>query len=122
VDAGALHTLNELSFKANPDYRPQSFTAFREEHLMAHDFDPTLSSVSEYDGQPVDFLLARLWREERAGYIDLLGVHPDHRTRGLGTALLQTALARFAAAGLQEAQLGVASDNPGRCGYTSAWE
>jgi ribosomal protein S18 acetylase RimI-like enzyme len=39
-------------------------------------------------------------------------VHPEHRGRGLGAALLLDAFARFAAAGLTEAQLGVASDNP----------
>lgn len=56
--------------------------------------------------------------------MDLLGVHPNHRSRRLGTALLQNAFVHFAAAGLREAQLGVASDNPQalrlyeRCGMT----
>lgn len=68
--------------------------------------------MAEYDGRPVGFLLARRWRRERVGFVDLLGVHPDHRAGGLGSALLRTAYARFAAAGLREAQLGVASDNP----------
>ena len=111
-DAAALHALNDVSFKASPDYQPYSFGGFYEEHLRAHDLDRELSYVAERDGQPIGFLLARRWRQQNVGFIDLLGVHPDHRTQGLGTAMLQTAFARFAAAGLREAQLGVASDNP----------
>jgi mycothiol synthase len=58
------------------------------------------------------YLLARRWRGEPVGFVDLLGVHPEHRGRGIGTWLLLNAFARFAGAGLREAQLGVASDNP----------
>ena len=49
---------------------------------------------------------------EGIGYVDVLGVHPDHQRRGVGSALLRAAFARFAAAGLDPAVLGVASDNP----------
>lgn len=123
-DAPALQTLNDVSFKASADYRPYSFAAFYQEHLRPHDFDPELSHVAEADGRPVGFLLARRRREENAGFIDLLGVHPEHRSRGLATAMLQTAFARAAAAGLRQVELGVASDNPNalrlyeRCGMT----
>ena len=123
-DAPALHALNEDSFKASADHRPYSLTAFCEEHLRPHDFDPELSHMVESDGRPVGFLLARRRRQENAGFIDLLGVHPEHRTRGLATAMLQIAFARFAAAELRQAELGVASDNPNalrlyeRCGMT----
>ena len=47
------------------------------------------------------------------GYVDLLAVQKSERGRGLGTALLLTAFAAFAQAGLREARLEVASDNPG---------
>jgi mycothiol synthase len=111
-DAAAVHGLNETSFSGNADYRPETFISFRDEHLRAHDLDPTLSCLAEYDGDLVGFLLARRWREESVGFVDLLGVRPDHRRRGLATAMLKTTFVRFAAAGLREAQLGVASDNP----------
>jgi mycothiol synthase len=111
-DAAALHALNKVSFKASPDYQPYSLSAFNEEHLHAHDFDPELSYLAESAGRPVGFLLARRWQDKHVGFIDLLGVHPDHRTRGLATTMLQSAFACFAAAGLREAELGVASDNP----------
>lgn len=123
-DAPALHALNEVSFKASADHRPYSPTAFHDEHLRPRDFDPELSHVAESDGRPVGFLLARRRRQENAGFIDLLGVHPEHRTRGLATGMLQNAFARFAAAGLRQVELGVASDNLNalrlyeRCGMT----
>ena len=123
-DACTLHALSDVSFKANGDDRPYSSTAFYDEHLRPHDFDPELSQLADSDGRPVGFLLARRRRAENAGFIDLLGVHPEHRTRGLATAMLQNAFARFAAAGLRQAELGVASDNPNalrlyeRCGMT----
>ncbi len=56
--------------------------------------------------------LARRW-DAGVAYVDILAVHPDHQRLGLGSALLRSAFHGFAAAGLREAQLGVASDNPG---------
>jgi ribosomal protein S18 acetylase RimI-like enzyme len=58
-------------------------------------------------------VLCRRWAGEGVGFVDLLGVDPNERGRGLGSTLLRCAFASFAAAGLREAQLGVASDNPG---------
>ena len=49
---------------------------------------------------------------EGSGYVDLLAVDPSERGRGLGTSLLLTAFECFARAGLREAWLDVASDNP----------
>ena len=47
-----------------------------------------------------------------SGYVDLLAVDPSERGRGLGVSLLLTAFEDFARAGLREAWLDVASDNP----------
>jgi mycothiol synthase len=111
-DAKTVHALSEASFAGNADYRSETFVAFQDEHLRVHDLDQTLSCLAERDGGVVGFLLARCWWEEGIGFVDLLGVHPEHRRRGLATAMLTTTFARFAGAGLREAQLGVASDNP----------
>ena len=112
ADAPALHALDMLSFADNADYRPEPLEAFVDEHLRAHDLAPELSLVACAGEAMAGFLLARRWRAERAGFVDLLAVHPERRRRGLGSALLGIAFARFAADGLREAQLGVASDNP----------
>ncbi len=111
-DALALHALDAASFGAAPYYRPESVAEFCEEHLGAHDLDPTLSCVAVRHETIVGFLLARRWKDEAIGYVDILAVHPDEQRRGLGTALLQAAFVGFADIGLREAHLGVASDNP----------
>ena len=111
-DADALHALDAAAFGPAPDYHPESLESFTEAHLESHDLAPELSRVGERDGRIVGFLLARRWVEAPVGYVDILAVHPDEQGRGLGSALLRSAFAAFAAAGLAEAQLGVASDNP----------
>ncbi len=112
LDAAAAHALDDASFAAVPDYNPHSLEQFVDEHLRAHDLRPELSTVAELGERMVGFALCRHWVQESAGFVDLLAVHPDHQRRGLGSVLLRTSFSRFAAAGLTEAQLGVASDNP----------
>jgi mycothiol synthase len=111
-DATTLHALDAASFATAPDYHSESLEAFRKEHLDAHDLDPELSRVAELGGQIAGFLLARHWIEAPVGFVDILAVHPDHQHIGIGTTLLVEAFRRFRAAGLREAQLGVASSNP----------
>jgi mycothiol synthase len=111
-DALEVHALDDEAFSANPDYTPETFEAFREEHLRAHDLDPALSCVAVHGERIAGYLLARRWREEAIGFVDILAVHPGHQRRGVATAMLATAFSNFACAGIPEAQLGVASDNP----------
>lgn len=112
ADAARLHELDAESFASVPDYEPESLETFRREHLHAPDIDPSLSFVAERGGAAAGFLLARRWDEPAVGFVDLLAVHPDHQRRGVGRALLERAFAAFTAAGLTEAQLSVAGDNP----------
>jgi mycothiol synthase len=112
TDATTVYELNEASFSANADYRPQAITTFIERHLSAHDFDPRLSCVAEDSGVAIGFLLACRLPDEAIGFVDLMGVHPDYRRRGVATAMLTATFLAFASAGLREAELGVASDNP----------
>ena len=111
-DGRALHALDAESFASSPDYVPESYEMFVQEHLRAHDVAPELSLVAQDGREVVGFLLARRWQHEGSGYVDLLAVAPSHQRRGIGTALLTHAFAGFASAGLVQAQLGVASDNP----------
>lgn len=111
-DARAIYRLDADSFADSPDYQPMSFETFVAHHLEVHDFAPALSVVAERGTELIGFLLTRLWREEAAGHVDVLAVGPTQQGRGVGTAMVRRALARYAAAGLREAQLGVASTNP----------
>jgi mycothiol synthase len=111
-DARALHALDADAFGSVADYMPESYELFVQRHLRAHDVALGLSLVAHDGERIVGFLLARRWEHEGSGYIDLLAVSPGHQRRGLGTALLTHGFAAFAAAGLVQAQLVVASDNP----------
>jgi len=110
-DAPALHAVDGAAFSSLPDFTPGSLAGFTEEHLRAHDTSPALS-LAAMDGEAiVGFLLTRRW-QDHVGFVDILAVHPSHQRRGLGGAMLSHAFASYATAGLREAQLGVASDNP----------
>ena len=112
ADARELHALDDLAFANAPDYVRESVAAFTEEHLGCHDHDPSLGRVASVGGQIVAFAISRRWDAEQAGYVEILAVHPDHQRRGIGTALLDDVFTAYARAGLREAQLSVASDNP----------
>jgi ribosomal protein S18 acetylase RimI-like enzyme len=71
-----------------------------------------LSVVAEDAGTVVAFLLCRRRDRDTVACLDVLAVDPDHQRRGIGAALLGRTFAAAAAAGLGEAQLTVASDNP----------
>jgi len=111
-DGHAVHAADEAAFADNPDYEPESFSAFYDEHLDTPELDPSLSRVARRGHAVAGFTLCRQ-QGPAIGYVDLLAVQKSERGRGLGTALLLTAFAAFAQAGLHEARLEVASDNPG---------
>jgi mycothiol synthase len=111
-DARSLHALDDAAFSSAPDYTPESPETFRQEHLEAHDFDAGLSLIAEGEERIVACLLARRRDEAASAFVAILAVDPGRQRRGIGAALLQNAFARFAAAGLRQAQLMVASDNP----------
>jgi mycothiol synthase len=114
ADGEAIHRLDDVAFSAVPDYNPSTFEQFRDGHFAAHDLSTNLSVVAEAQkrGALAGFALTKVWPLEKVGFVDILAVHPDLQGRGLGSAILRYAFAGYAAAGLREAQLGVATDNP----------
>ena len=110
-DGRALHAADAAAFSGNADYRQESFEAFRREHLADGCLDREFSLVAHHGDAVAGFTVCRDWGAG-VGYIDLLAVIETERRRGLGTLLLLSAFADFARAGLREAVLDVASDNP----------
>jgi mycothiol synthase len=111
ADARALHLADTASFAGNADFQPSSFESFELEHLQSPYLDHALSRVARRADAIAGFTLCRR-NAEGSGYVDLLAVDPSERGRGLGTGLLLTAFEAFARAGLRDAWLDVASDNP----------
>jgi mycothiol synthase len=110
-DASALAEADARMFAGNADYTPMSFQDFYDEHLLSPQLDASLSLVARREDTVVGFALCRRWGRD-GGFIDLLAVDPAQRRQSLGAALLHGALDGFARAGLRQARLDVASDNP----------
>lgn len=110
-DAEAIHAADAATFAENPDYVPETFEDFRAEHLAIAQFDAEASVVARRHGSVAGYALCQRLPGE-IGYVDVLGVAAQERGRGLGAAIVGYALAAFARAGLREARLEVASDNP----------
>jgi ribosomal protein S18 acetylase RimI-like enzyme len=111
ADAHVLHEADRRMFAENADYESLSYEVFRDEHLSRPGLAPDLSTVARRGDRVVGFTLCSRVADG-VGLIDLLAVEAGERRRGLGRALLVRALRGFAAAGLSEARLDVASDNP----------
>lgn len=79
--------------------------------------------VAVVDGRAVGFVAARYAEEgeARAGEIYMVAVDPAHQGRGIATALMQEALTRFKALGLDLAVIGTGGD-PGHAPARALYE
>jgi mycothiol synthase len=113
-DAEAVWRVDTAAFSGAPDFDQVTLDEFREEALLAHDFDPTASFVADRDGEIVGFVVSLRWEEDDppAGYVSILGVDPAAQGEGIGTSLLFSAFRAFAEGGLREVVLGVSMENP----------
>ncbi len=112
ADGAAIHRLDQEAFATVAGTEPESYEEFAEEHLQGRDLDVSLSRVAERDGEILGFALTRRREAESAAYVDILAVDPPEQGRGVGRTLLLEVFAAARRAGLAEAQLGVAGDNP----------
>ena len=75
---------------------------------------PELGQVALIDGEPAGFIRC-LIREEKYrpdyGLIGILGVFPEYRRKGIGTALVNYAITKFKDYGLQYAYVGTKENN-----------
>lgn len=67
--------------------------------------------VAEVEGQPVGFIAARPDWETRIGAIPDMAVHPAHQGKGIGTALLKTALEYLSAQGMEYVRIETLEQN-----------
>jgi mycothiol synthase len=110
-DGPTLHEVDQAAFVTADGFEPESYAAFSEQHLKAHDLDGQLSRVAERDGEILGFALTRRHGAESAAYVAILAVRPGEQGRGIGRTLLVDVFQEARRAGFTEVQLGVASDN-----------
>jgi mycothiol synthase len=112
-DEDQLRAAVNEAFANDPFFHEETPERFREFNLRARGFDPSLWLLA-WDGQELaGFVLAFLERvgEPDLGWIGSLGVREPWRRRGLGDALLRTAIGELHARGLRRVGLGVDAEN-----------
>lgn len=114
ADHDALFAVYENAFRDRPGFPNWTKENWLEAFTGEDDFfRADLSFLVRLDGEPVGFAICGVEAGTDAGHIAQLGVHPPHRRKGIGTAILREACARFRASGLAAAQLDVNTNNPG---------
>jgi mycothiol synthase len=105
-DAQPAHELVQEAFTDIPGNITRPFDEWSPRAYGAQ-FAPELATVA---GDMAGVALAERW-EDGDGYLSYLAVSRDWRGRGLGRALLQATLRKFADAGLKRGVLGVNAGN-----------
>ena len=67
--------------------------------------------VAEVEGRPVGFIAARPDAETRIGAIPDMAVHPAHQGKGIGTALIKTALDYLTSLGMEYVRIETLEQN-----------
>jgi mycothiol synthase len=111
-DARRVHAFLTLAFAQNNE-RVEPFEAWHHFMTADPDFEPPFWHLAESGSELVGCAIT--WAPyEGKGWIKDLAVHPAHRQRGLGEALLHVAHRAYRAAGVERVGLKVDSDNPTR--------
>ena len=100
-DLSALADMMQLAFE-DREWTP---TTFSERLIDAQDVKKTY--VIEFAGRPVATASARIMPDEfpDSGYLHWVAVHPDHRGKGLGTAVSIAVLHEFLRLGCKDVVL-----------------
>ncbi len=95
------HWIGELS----PD-------EWRERFISTPQFRPELTKLALINGQVIGFYLSEVFEKDlKQAWLEIVGVLPEYRGKGLGTALTAHALHSYKKAGFDSCWLGVDDEN-----------
>jgi mycothiol synthase len=109
-DLPGVHAVLDEAFADHWDHHPEPFERWAEDLTEGPDYDPTLWRLA-WEGERLVGALAAVVLDD-SGWVSLLGVRADARSRGIAAALLREAFAGFAARGTRDALLAVDAANP----------
>ena len=112
-DEERVHATQQDAFADHWDFHPQTFEQWRAFTIDRHDFDPSLWWLVE-DGDELAAVALNWWHasgDPEFGWVQILGVRPPWRRRGLATALLQQTFLTFRERGATRVGLGVDAEN-----------
>jgi ribosomal protein S18 acetylase RimI-like enzyme len=108
-DERVFWEVTEAAFAEHFAHSPTPYESFEGEWYNSSDWNADRVLLAETEGEVVGALG---WVEASPeGYIPTVGVLPEHRKRGIATALLRRAFADIAAAGFSRAGLSVDAAN-----------
>jgi ribosomal protein S18 acetylase RimI-like enzyme len=105
ADAPGVHELLELAFGGSAE-EERPYAEWRSWWITDAEFDPSAWFLAEEDGELAGVALC--WS---SGFLKDLAVHPAHRRRGIGRALLLHVFAEFRSRGADAVSLKVDGDN-----------
>lgn len=117
-DLPAVHAVLQEAFADHWGNYPEPYDQWVEEEAGGPGFDPRLWLRASRGGEMLGALTGNLWGDR--GWVGYVGVRVAGRGRGVGTALLREAFARFAAGGARFAVLNVDAENA--TGATALYE
>jgi ribosomal protein S18 acetylase RimI-like enzyme len=119
LDIGSVVRIDErITGRYRPDFWEQRVAYYLRR-------DPESSQVAEVDGKVVGFMLGdvragEFGLEEPSGWIERIGIDPDHRGRDLGKQMFEAILAHFREAGVTTARTLVDDRDAGVAGFLRA--
>lgn len=111
TDDRAVHALVQAAFSEIEGNIHHDWEQWRVRSIESSSFDPRWWFVAWKGDEVAGVALSEHWVEDDVGWVGQLAVAPAWRGRGLGRALLLTALTAFSEAGISRASLGVHGDN-----------
>lgn len=105
----AVWSVQQAAFADHYDSVPFTYDAWHRMLVASESYRPDLWWAAVDGGEVVGVLIGQAHDDK--GWVKIVGVLPDARGRGLASALLRTAFARFRDLGYGRAGLGVDSDN-----------
>lgn len=89
-----------------------SMEKWQERFINTQKFRPELTKLAIMDDRVIGFYLTEVFEEQpRHAWLEIIGVLPEHRGHGLGTALTVHALQLYQKAGFEACLLGVDDEN-----------
>jgi mycothiol synthase len=119
-EARAVYDAHQEAFASHWEFRPMPWEEWRKRRFDRDTFDPSLWWCA-VDGERIaGVVFCAVKRDPDQGWVDVLGVVPDYRRRGIAEALLKTAFAELWRRGGRRVGLGVDAESP--TGATRVYE
>jgi mycothiol synthase len=119
-EARAVYDAHQEAFASHWEFRPTPWEEWRRHRFDRETFDASLWWCAVDGDRIAGIVLCEVKRDPDQGWVDVLGVVPDYRRRGIAGALLETAFAEFWRRGQPRIGLGVDAESP--TGATRVYE